>query len=96
MFVHIIQTSCTCLEDGYRSHSCQDNLRQAQPYLLNLKRGAVKSLFGVPLGRSLTLAKDKKMGFRQEYDLGYDKEVSSGRNLTLGHSKFRQESNFRL
>ena len=42
---------------------------------------------GVPLGRSLTLAKDKEMGFRQESDIGHDKEVSSGRNLTLGHNK---------
>ena len=47
----------------------------------------VESLFGVPLGRSLTLAKDKEMGFRQESDIGHDEEVSSGRNLTLGHDK---------
>ena len=39
---------------------------------------------GVPLGRSLTLAKDKEMGFRQESDIG------------LGQgSKLRQESDFR-
>jgi hypothetical protein len=43
--------------------------------------------FGVPLGRSLTLAKDKEMGFRQESDIGPDWDVSSGRNLTLGHDK---------
>jgi hypothetical protein len=43
--------------------------------------------FGVPLGRSLTLAKDEEMGFRQESDIDHDKEVSSGRNLTLGHDK---------
>ena len=43
--------------------------------------------FGVPLGRSLTLAKDKEMGFGQESDIGHGKEVSSGRNLTLGHNK---------
>ena len=40
--------------------------------------------FGVPFGRSLTLAKDKEMGFRQESDIG------------LGQgSKLRQESDFR-
>jgi hypothetical protein len=33
----------------------------------------VESLFGVPLGRSLTLAKDKEMGFRKESDIGHDK-----------------------
>ena len=32
--------------------------------------------FEVPLGRSLTLAKDKEMGFGQESDNGHDKEVS--------------------
>lgn len=26
--------------------------------------------FGVPLGRSLTLAKDKELGFRQDFGLG--------------------------
>ena len=36
--------------------------------------------FGVPLGRSLTLAKDKEVGFRQESDIG---------------NKLRQESNIR-
>ena len=51
--------------------------------------------FGVPLGRSLTLAKDKKMGVRQESDLrsklrqesdirDYNKEAGFGKNLTLG------------
>jgi hypothetical protein len=41
--------------------------------------------FGVPLGRSLTLAKGKEVGFRQESD------------IVLGQgSKLRQESNFRL
>jgi hypothetical protein len=43
--------------------------------------------FGVPLGRSLTLAKDKEMGFRQESDIGHDRDQSSGRNLALGHDK---------
>jgi hypothetical protein len=42
---------------------------------------------GVPLDRSLTLAKDKQMGFRQESDIGHDWDVSSGRNLALGHDK---------
>jgi hypothetical protein len=46
-----------------------------------------ESIYGVPLGRSLTLAKDKKMGFRQEFDIGLDKEESSCRNLTLGNDK---------
>ena len=55
----------------------------------------------MPLGRSLTLAKDKEMGFRQESDIGHDRDISSGRNLALGHDKevsflLRQESNFRL
>jgi hypothetical protein len=40
--------------------------------------------FVVPLGRSLTLAKDKEVGFRQKSDIG------------LGHgSKLRQESDIR-
>ena len=40
--------------------------------------------FGVPLGRSLTLAKDKEVGFRQESDTG------------LGHGRrLRQESDIR-
>ena len=39
------------------------------------------------LGRSLTLAKDKEMGFRQESDIGHDRDISSGRNLSLGHDK---------
>ena len=61
----------------------------------------MESLFGVLLGRSLTLAKDKEMGFRQESDIGHDRDISSGRNLALGHDKevsflLRQESNFRL
>ena len=47
----------------------------------------MESLFGVLLGRSLTLAKDKEMGFRQESDIGHDKEVSSGRDLTLAKDK---------
>ena len=54
---------------------------------------------GVPLGRSLTLSKNKEIGFRQESDIGHDKEVSSGRNLILGFKKevgFRQESDFGL
>ena len=39
--------------------------------------------FWVLLCRSLSLAKDKEIGFRQEsyLTLGHDKEVSSGRNL---------------
>ena len=40
----------------------------------------MESLFRVPFGRSLTLAKDKEMGFRQESDIG---------------SKLRQESDIR-
>jgi hypothetical protein len=36
------------------------------------------------LGRNLTFGQDKEMGFRQESDIGHDKEVSSGRNLILG------------
>ena len=36
--------------------------------------------FGLPLGRSLTLAKDKEIGFQQES--GHNKEISSDRNLT--------------
>jgi hypothetical protein len=32
--------------------------------------GGCGESFGVPLGRSLTLAKDKEMGFRQESDTG--------------------------
>ena len=47
----------------------------------------MESLFRVPFGRSLTLAKDKEMDFRQESGIGHEKEVSSGRNLTLGHNK---------
>jgi hypothetical protein len=43
--------------------------------------------FGVRLGRSLTLSKDKEMGLRQESDLGHDRDISSGRNLALGHEK---------
>jgi hypothetical protein len=40
--------------------------------------------FGVPLGRSLTLAKDKEVRFRQESDTG------------LGHGRrLRQESDIR-
>jgi hypothetical protein len=40
--------------------------------------------FGVPLGRSLTMAKDKEVGFRQESD------------IVLGQgSKLRQESDIR-
>ena len=39
------------------------------------------------LGRNLTLARDKEMGFRQESDIGHGKEVSPGRNLTSGHDK---------
>ena len=42
---------------------------------------------GVLLGRTLTLARDKEMGFRQESDIGHGKEVSPGRNLTSGHDK---------
>jgi hypothetical protein len=42
---------------------------------------------GVMLGRNLTLAKDKEMGFWRESDFGHDKEVSSGRNLTLAKDK---------
>jgi hypothetical protein len=38
----------------------------------------VESLFGVPLGRNMTLSKDKEMGFRQESDIGHNKEVNSG------------------
>jgi hypothetical protein len=38
---------------------------------------------GVLLGRSLTLPKDKEMGFRQESDIGQDRDISSGRNLAL-------------
>ena len=40
--------------------------------------------FGVPLGRDLTLAKDKEMGFKQESDIRPWQEVSSGRNIILG------------
>ena len=40
--------------------------------------------FGFLLGRNLTLAEDEEMGFRQESDIGHDKEVSSGRNVILG------------
>ena len=47
----------------------------------------MESLLGVLLGRSLTLTKDKEMDFRQESDIGHDKEESSGRNLTLEHDK---------
>jgi hypothetical protein len=43
--------------------------------------------FGVLFGRSLTLSKDKEMGFRQESDVGHDRDISSGRNLALGHDK---------
>jgi hypothetical protein len=40
------------------------------------------------------------MGFTQESDIGHDRDISSGRNLALGHDKevsflLRQESNFR-
>lgn len=35
----------------------------------------------------LTLAKDKEMVFWQESDTCHDKEVSSGRNLTLGYNR---------
>jgi hypothetical protein len=38
---------------------------------------------GVPLGRSLTLAKDKEIGFKQECDIGHDKEALAG----IGHNK---------
>ena len=38
-----------------------------------------------PLGRNLTLIKDKEMGFRQESDI-----------MPRQGSKLRQESNFRL
>ena len=41
--------------------------------------------FGVPFGRSLTLAKDKEVGFRQDSDFGQGQG-----------SKLRQDSNFRL
>jgi hypothetical protein len=44
------------------------------PMGLSAKLTCVESLFGVPLGRSLTLAKDKEMGFRQDSDIGHCKE----------------------
>ena len=47
----------------------------------------MENLFGVPLGRNMTLSKEKEMGFRQKSDIGHGKEVSSGRNLTSGHDK---------
>ena len=50
----------------------------------------------MPLVRSLTLAKDKEMGFKQESDIGHDKEVSSGRNLTLGHKEVNFGKNITL
>ena len=50
----------------------------------------------MPLVRSLTLAKDKEMGFKQESDIGHDKEVSSGRNLTLGHKEVSFGKNLTL
>ena len=54
---------------------------------IKLKVGRCGRPSGIPLGRSLTLAKDKEMGFRQESAIGLDKEVSSSRNLTLEHDK---------
>ena len=52
---------------------------------------------GVPLGRSLTLAKDKEMGFRQESDIGCGKEVNSDKNPTLGcNRKVGEGRNFSL
>ena len=39
------------------------------------------------LGRSLTLAKDKEVGFRQESGTGHDRDVSAGRNMALGNDK---------
>ena len=64
-------------------------LTQASQHLLpyHSPYGRCGKPFGVPLGRSLTLAKDKEMGFGQESDNGHDKEVSSCRNLTLEHDK---------
>ena len=47
----------------------------------------MENLFGVPLGRNMTLSKEKEMGFRQKSDIGHGKEVSSGRNLTKEHDK---------
>jgi hypothetical protein len=47
----------------------------------------VESILEIPLGRNLTLAKDKEMDFWQESVIGHDKEVISGKNLTSGHDK---------
>ena len=45
----------------------------------------MESLLGVPLGRSLALAKDKASG--RNLTLGNNKEVSFSKNLTLGSNR---------
>ena len=45
----------------------------------------MESLLGVPLGRSLALAKDKASG--RNLTLGHNKEVSFSKNLTLGSNR---------
>ena len=59
-----------------------DNILIYEYRRISLGRGGP---FGLPLGGSLTLAKNKGMGFRQESDIGHDRDQSSGRNLALGH-----------
>ena len=61
-----------------------DNILIYEYRRISLGRGGP---FGLPLGGSLTLAKNKGMGFRQESDIGHDKDVSSGRKLSLWHDK---------
>jgi hypothetical protein len=55
--------------------------------LLDLLMNIYEGPFGVPLARSLTLAKDKEMGFQEESDIGHDRNMSSGRNLALRQDK---------
>jgi hypothetical protein len=54
---------------------------------IKLKGGRCGELFGVPLDRGLTLAKEKQVGFQQESDIGHDRDISSGRNLPLEQDK---------
>ena len=54
---------------------------------IKLKGERCEKPSGIPLGRSLTLAKDKEVSSGRNLTLGHNKEVSFGKNLTLGYNR---------